>query len=412
MSPEPAAAAEWRLDQLRTGQSAQLTVTVTDEAVAAFGRLTGDGSPLHVDAQFARRTRFRGRIAHGMLAASYLSTLVGMRLPGKYATLLSQRLRYIKPVRAGDTLTITGTITDVQAATGRVQLRVAIRNQRRDVVIDGDVEALVSAPPGKGLTMSELKREALGLDFAGQTVLVTGASRGIGQATAVLFAHHGARVALNYFQGRDDAEATVRDIEAHGGQAIALQADVRDAAQVARMVAQAQERLGGVDILVHGAMTQAAAQPFEQTRWDDFQADVDVALKGAVHAIQAVLPGMLARGRGRVITVTTVSINGTPPPGSSRYVAAKSALLGLTRALAVEYAPKGIAFNVVSPGLTDTDLVNHLPDVIKQKAAAEIPARKLGTPLDVAKAIVVMASSYTDYVVGGQLLVCGGSTVV
>lgn len=410
--PKVSSVAEWRIEQIRIGQTASFETLVTQKSIQDFARLTGDYSPLHTDPQSARRTRFRGPIAHGMLADAYISTLVGMYLPGKYATLVSHRARYLKPVRPGDRLTILGTVVAKQEVVGLVELKVTITNQRGETVIEGDVEALVNPPPKKGVSMLDLTNEHLTLDFGGQVALITGASRGIGEATAKLFAYHGARVIINYFQGTDDAEAAVADIERHGAQAIALQADVRDPAQVRRMVEAAIRRFGAVHILVNNAMNQATPQSFEQTSWDDVQADLDVALKGAFHCIQAVLPTMLRQGSGKIISLTTVYTNGTPPPGFARYIAAKSALLGLTRALAVEYASKNISFNVVSPGFTDTDLASHVPDAIKRKMAAEIPSRRIGEPLDIAKAIVIMASRYTDYVVGNQLLVCGGSTMI
>ena len=411
-TPETPSAAEWRIEQVQIGQTASFEALVTEEAIQDFARLTGDQSPLHVDPQFARRTRFRGPIAQGMLAYAYISTLVGMHLPGKHATLVSHHGRYQRPVRPGDRLTIRGEVVAKRERVGLLEMKVTVTNQRGETVIEGRVEALMTPPSQKGVSMLEIEKEHLTLDFEGHVVLVTGASRGIGEATAKLFAHHGARVVVNYFQGQQDAEAIIADIEQHGGQAMALQADVRDQAQVRRMVEAAVGRFGAIDILVNNAMNQATPQAFEQTHWDDVQADFDVAVKGAFYCIQAVLPTMLRQGHGKIISVTTILTHGTPPPGFARYLTAKSALLGLTRALAVEYASKHISLNVVSPGFTETDLTSYAPEAIKQKIAAEVPVRKTGEPLDIAKAIVMMASPYTDYVIGNQLLVCGGSTII
>ena len=412
VKPTVPPAGELRIDQVQIGQTASFEVVVTERAIQAFARLTGDYGPVHMDRAFARRTRFRGPIAHGMLTSAYLSTLVGMYLPGKHAALLSHRVRYLKPIRAGDRLTIQGEVVAKQERHGLIELNVTMTNQRGERAIEGTVETLISPPPKKGLNMSDLKRERLALDYKGQVALVTGASRGIGEATAQLFAHHGARVVVNYFYGKDDAEAVVADIKQHGGQAVAWQADVRNTDQVQRMVEAAVGRFGSVDILINNAMNQAAPRPFERMRWDDVQMDIDVAVKGAFNCIEALLPTMLRQRRGKIISLTTVYTNGTPPPGFVSYLTAKSALLGLTRALAVEYAPQNISFNVVSPGFTDTDLTSHVPEMIKKRMAAEIPSRRIGEALDIAKAIVMMASHYTDYIVGSQLLVCGGSTMV
>ena len=151
--------AQWRLEEIQTGQSASFEAVVTEETIRQFAQLTGDHSPLHTDPEFARRTRFRGPIAHGMLAYAYTSTLVGMYLPGKHATLLSHQARYLKPVRPGDRLTIRGEVVGKQDITGRIDLKVMISNQRGETVVEGEVATLVNPPPKKGLTMDELKKK-------------------------------------------------------------------------------------------------------------------------------------------------------------------------------------------------------------------------------------------------------------
>lgn len=403
---------QYTIQDIQLGQQASFKVAVSEASIKAFSRLTGDYSPIHTNEEFARRTQFRTRIAHGLLAYSYVSTLVGMYLPGENATILNHSARYLKPVRANDRLEVSGRITQKDNVLGRIILEIKITNQRQELVADGIVSVMVNPPAKKGITMKDLKKNDLKLDFKGKTVLITGASRGIGAACAKLFAHHNANIIINYNLGKNDAEEVLRDITASGRKAICLKADVTNDQEVEKMVQQGLKKFSKIDILVNNAMNNALPMEFQRLEWKDMQKDIDVALKGAFNCIKSVLPGMLKNGYGKVINVTTIYANSAPPSGFTKYVTAKTALLGLTRSLAIEFAPKNIFFNVISPGFTDTDLGAHVPQWLKEKMALENPQKRLAQPLDIAKAILVMASTYTDYVTGNQMLACGGSVMI
>ena len=403
---------KYTIDDICLGQSASFKVTITDKLINNFAALTGDYSPLHTNKEFARRTQFRERIAHGLLASSYVSTLVGMYLPGENATIQNHSARYLTPVKANDTLTIKGEVTKKEALLGKITLEVKISNQNNENVVEGAVDVIVNAPPGKGITMKDLKKNSMKLDLKGKVALITGASRGIGAATAKLFAEHGADVVVNYNLGKKDAESVVSDIRGAKRNAIAVKADVTKKSDVDAMIAAAVKKFKKIDILINNAMSNAIPAEFEKIRWEQMQQDIDVAVKGAFNCVQATLPVMLKNKYGKVVNITTIYSNSAPPPGFTKYVTAKTALLGLTRALAIEYASKNIFFNVVSPGFTETDLGAHIPDWLKKKMALDVPLKRNAQPLDVAKTILVMASPYTDYVVGNQMLVCGGSVML
>lgn len=403
---------KYTIGDIHLGQTASLDVVISDDKVADFADLTGDYSPLHMNEEFARRTPFRQRIAHGFLGYAYISTLVGMCLPGENATILNHSARYLKPVKIGDRLTIEGKVASKEDAIGKITLDITITNQKREIVTDGTVAVKINTPPRKGIDMKEIEKIDEGLDFKGKVALVTGSSRGIGAATAKLLAYHGANIIVNYNLGKSDAMAVVEDITKAKKKAIAIKADVANKSDVDNMVKMAVAKFGKIDILINNAMNSAAPVEFDKIDWDEMQKDIDVALKGAFNCIKAVLPIMIKNGYGKVINLTTVYANSVPPPGFTKYVTAKTALLGLTRSLAAEYASKNIFFNVVSPGFTDTDLSAHVPEWLKKKMAMEVPQKRNAEPIDIAKTILVMASHYTDYVVGNQMLVCGGSVMI
>jgi 3-oxoacyl-[acyl-carrier protein] reductase len=206
-----------RLLELRIGQTETLARTITAEDVAAFARLSGDCNALHVDDEFAARTEFGQRVVHGFLHASLLSTLVGMRLPGRGALYVSQSIEFTRPVFIGDTVEARATVEKIDTETRIVTLGTTITKPGGDCVMRG--KAVV-----KVLRIAEVeKREAPTAPMAspcllaGRVALITGASRGIGRAAARLFAEHGAKVWINYNKSRTASETLAREIAEAGG---------------------------------------------------------------------------------------------------------------------------------------------------------------------------------------------------
>ena len=395
-------------EDLEVGRSAEFEMTIEADDVRTFADLSGDFSPLHMDEEFARRSRFRGRVVHGLLPLTAVSTLVGMYLPGRYATILALEAAFLAPVRIGDQLHVIGKVLAKSTSTRILKLQVLITNRTTGQrMIEGTVEVLVNAPPQKGVTMSELDHMLLDLRFDGKTVLVTGASRGIGETIAKLFAHRGANIVLNYHLGKHDAESIREEIVQHGHQAIAVQADVSNRIEVDAMVRTALAAFTRIDVLVNNAVRDATPSPFEELTWQAFQEDIDVVLKGAFNCSQAVIPHMLAQGEGAIINISTVYAE-SPIPHQVPYITAKTSLIGLTRALAAEFAGRHIRVNMVTPSLTPTDLTNTLSEHAFKRLAEESPMKRLCQPLDVAKAVVILASPYVPYTTGQQILVTGG----
>jgi 3-oxoacyl-[acyl-carrier protein] reductase len=245
----------------------------------------------------------------------------------------------------------------------------------------------------------------------GRVALVTGASRGIGAATAALLARHGAKVGVNYFNSPGAADAVVRSIQAGGGEALALKADVRDPAQVADMVQRLEGALGPIDSLVINANAHFKMAPFLQQTWADFEGKWSAELKGAFYPCQAVLPGMLERGAGSIVAVSS-GLSRQPGEGFSAHTTAKSGLDGLMKSLALELGPKGVRVNVVSPGLTLTDATSFMDEGRKAQSAQRTPLRRNGTPEDVAGAILLMVSDLAGFVTGAYLPASGGALML
>jgi len=416
-SPDDKAPQHLTLDDLKPGFEATLSHTVTQADLDAFAALTGDYNPVHMDAEFARQQGFGKPVVHGMLTSSFISTMVGMLLPGRGALWTSQTLKFTRPCFVGDTITVTSKVTHVSAATRSITCEVAITNQTGVTLVAG--ESQVRLMDESGLASVQGLREAPSeststsdaaptIAPAGQAVLVTGGSRGIGAAVAKRLAADGHDIAVNYLNAEDRANDVVAAVEANGRKAIAVAGDVGDPATARAVVEAAAEAVGPLGGLVHCAAPTPQPTPFADTDAGAFAEQFRVQVGGAVNLVQALLPGMVAASSGSVVLVGSIFAEGTPPANQAAYVAAKAALHGLARALAVEVGPKGLRVNVVAPGMTQTEMLADLPEKAKMLAKMNTPLRRLAEPEDVADAVGYLMSGGARHVTGTTLHVSGG----
>jgi 3-oxoacyl-[acyl-carrier protein] reductase len=348
-----------------------------------------------------------GTLAAQMACVALLSTTVGMLLPGRTALFQDFSATFDRPVPSGPaTLALRTEVATVSASTRSFTQQVELTSSD-GVHMKARLTAGVTRPDHIPPSMDDLRNNALSTGLQDKVVLITGAARGIGATTAKLFALHGARVVVNYRQADADAMAVVNEINASGGRAMAVRGDVSDAAAVKDLMSTISKAWGPVDVLVNGAAAGFHGQAFQETTWDHVQRDIDVIVKGAFLCAQAVLPGMIERGGGRIINLGTVATE-VPPKEHVKYVVAKSALTGLTRSLAVELAQYNILVNQVTPSMVETDLTKGTGPVALGQLRAASPLKRLATTTEVAQAIVFLASAQAGYTTGQQVRVTGG----
>ena len=240
----------------------------------------------------------------------------------------------------------------------------------------------------------------------GKVALVTGASRGIGRAIAIRLAAEGAKVAINFAGNTEKAEAVKAEIEAAGGEALLVQANVADATAVEEMVAKVVEAFGGIDVLVNNAgITRDGL--LVRMKDEDFDAVLDTNLKGVFYCTKAVSKLMMKKRSGRIVNMTSVvGVNGNA--GQTNYAAAKAGVIGFSKSAAKELASRGITVNMVAPGFIDTDMTSVLSDKAKEAALAGIPLQRMGTPENVADAVAFLVSDQAAYITGQVIHVDGG----
>ena len=245
-----------------------------------------------------------------------------------------------------------------------------------------------------------------------QVALVTGASRGIGRATALRLASYGAAVCVNHAASAASADRVVAEITATNGRAIAVQADVADAHMVARMVTQVEAELGPITILVNnaGVAIQGTLDSYDPAALERMRR---VNVDGLIHTIRAVMAGMRARRYGRIINVTSIAAIGTALPGNAFYAASKAEAAILTKRFAMELGPHGITVNAVAPGFIRTEMAQARRsaeewETTSRRLAERAMMGRIGEPGDIANAVTFLAAPESGWITAQVLTVDGG----
>jgi len=239
----------------------------------------------------------------------------------------------------------------------------------------------------------------------GKVALVTGGAQGIGRSIALLFARHGAKVVISDIN-LEKARETAREIESLGAESLAIGGNVADARDAEAMVQQTMDKFGRLDILVNnaGITRDGVLLRMKEEDWDSVMA---VNLKGAFHCSKAALRIFLKQKGGKIVNIASVT-GEMGNAGQANYAASKAGLIGFTKSVAREYASRNIQVNAVAPGFIDTAMSQAIPQKEREFLIKQIPMERLGSPEDVAEAVLFLASPAADYITGQVLNVNGG----
>lgn len=392
-----------KITEINIGDKAEIKHIITEDDIKRFVELTGDDNKLHVDKEFASKTVFKKPVAHGMLGASFISTVIGTKIPGDGALWFAQNLEFLLPVRAGDEINVIAEVIKKYERDNVIELRTDIYNQHKQKVTTGVAKVkILEQEVEESLTKEKrIKKVAL----------VIGGTGGIGRTTCLQLAKDGFDVIVHYNQNEESARQIRDEIEKTGRKSMTVKADIVDNIQVKEMMEKISRKFDTVTVLVNCSTIKIPNIKFSSLEWDDIQRHIDINIKGSFNLTKYIVPLMEKGKYGKVINVTTQYIE-TPTTELLHYITAKSGLTGFSKALAVELAPKGIRVNMVSPGMTNTGLIADIPEKVRLLTEARTPLKRLAEPVDVANAISFLASEESDFLTGETIRVNGGQVMI
>lgn len=244
------------------------------------------------------------------------------------------------------------------------------------------------------------------MDYKDKTVLVTGASRGIGRAIALEYGKLQANIIVNYVKSADKANLLVEELKSMGVKAIAIQSDISDFNQAKHLIDSGIEAFGKIDVLINNSGI-TKDQLMLRMNEDDFDRVIDVNLKGTWNMCRHITRHFLKNRSGSIINISSVvALIGNP--GQANYVASKAGVIGLTKSLAKEFGSRGIRVNAIAPGFIETEMTDGLPEEVKTAYLKQIPLNRLGQAIDIGQACVFLSSDMASYISGQVLSVNGG----
>jgi 3-oxoacyl-[acyl-carrier protein] reductase len=245
--------------------------------------------------------------------------------------------------------------------------------------------------------------------FSGEVAWVTGSSKGIGRAAVLGLAEQGCDVIVHYSGSEDEAREVAEQVKAYGRDVLLVQGDVSDSEDVRRMVREIEEHYGRIDVLVNNAGSMVERLTLAEMTEDVWDRVMEVNLKSVYLCSQAVLPMMKRQGKGRIVNMSSIVARNGGSPSSFAYATAKGGVSTLTRAMAKDLSADGILVNAIAPGRIDTPFHEEFtPDEKREEAKQDIPLEREGAPEEVVGAVLFLASSYSDYVLGEVIEVTGG----
>ncbi|PIV57844.1 MAG: hypothetical protein COS14_12700, partial [Bacteroidetes bacterium CG02_land_8_20_14_3_00_31_25] len=353
-----------KYNDIKIGDKEKLNHVITSEDIEKFVDLTGDDNKLHVDEKYASKTNFKKPVVHGMLGASFISTIIGTKLPGDGALWFSQSLEFLLPVRVGDTLTIFAEVIKKNDKEKIIELKTDIYNQNRQIVTSGFAKVKIVEPE---ILVSEKTNN---IDTKDKVALIIGGTGGIGRAVCIQLAKDGFNIIVHYNKNKTLANEIKADVEKLNKKAIVIKADILNDLEIQEMIIKTLRAFEKITVVVNCAATTIPNIKVQDLLWSDFLKQIELNIKSTFTIIKEVLPVMLKNGYGKIINIGSYSVD-KPNAEWASYITAKSALVGLTKSIAVELAPKGIRVNLVTPSLVNTELTADIPEKIKLLTAAQ-----------------------------------------
>jgi len=392
-----------RYSNINVGDTATITHTITSDDVKKFVDLSGDDNRLHVDSKFAEKTSFKKPVAHGMIGASFISTIIGTKIPGDGALWYAQSLEFLLPIRIGDKIKIIATVLKKIDRQNSIELQTDIYNQDKQKVTSGTAKVKI------------IEDEVIVDDQKAvneKTILIIGSTGGIGTQAARTLASEGYNLILHYHSNKAQVNKLKKELESiTDKRIIVVKADILKGSDVISMISELSRHFKSISGFVNASTLHFRNIKLENMEWSDISSQIDINIKSNLNIVKNITPLMQKNKYGKIVFMTTQA---TEQYNSEwlHYITAKSALNGFSKALAIELAPKGIRVNLVSAGMTNTNLISDFSEKAKLITAARTPLGKLAEPQDVADAISYLISEKSDFITGETVRVNGGQVMI
>lgn len=392
-----------RYEKINIGDVAEIKHAVTQKDIEKFVELSGDDNRLHVDKEFASKTSFKKPVAHGMIGASFISTIIGTKIPGDGALWYAQNLEFLLPVRVGDKLTIVATVLKKIDRQNSIELQTDIFNQHKQKVTTGIAKVKI---------IENEIQECIEKNEYEKVALIIGSTGGIGSETAKVLAQDGFNLILHYHSNKDKAIKLKDDLEKLTEKRIILvKANLVLEDEIGEMLFEINRYFNNITALINASTLHFGNTKLNALEWQDISSQLDMNIRSNFILVQKISPMMEKNSYGKIVFITT-QYTEQMPSELIHYITAKSALNGFAKALAIELAPKGILVNLVSPGMTDTELISDIPEKVKLLTSAKTPLKRLAKPLDIANAISYLVSEKSDFLTGETIRVNGGQVMI
>lgn len=382
-----------------------MTKVITAEDLSKFVELTGDDNRLHVDEQYAKNTAFKKPVVHGMLGASFISTIIGTKLPGDGALWFSQTIDFLLPVRINDEITIKAEVTGKNERERYITLDIKIFNQHNQVVTKGISKVKIVDE------IIEEKKNIQEDKVTRRTALIIGASGGFGSEISRTLAKDNYDLILHYNSNSVKAKELKSELDSLGGRNITIKSDLKNESSIIELKENILRFVQNIDVIIISISPKLVTTPFDAVEYSSFTDHMKLNIEVPFHLAKH-LVSLMKKDQSPSIILMSSMVADQPLQGSLAYSVAKAALNGLTKGLAIELAGKGIRVNAVSPGMADTDLISEIPLKSRLMVEAKTLRGRLATPKDIASSVKFLASKESDYMTGEILRINGGQFMI
>lgn len=393
-----------KYSEIKIGDTAKVIHTITESDISKFVDLTGDDNKLHVNKDFASKTEFKNLVVHGMLSASFISTLIGTKLPGDGALWFSQTLDFLKPVRIGDTIEVLAEVISKNDKGNFIELKTDIYNQNKQLVTTGKSKIKIVGVNEDVIDNSKIIKKR-------KLALIIGASGGVGKSTALKLANDGFDLILHYNSNKIVILEIATEIEKIGRNVIIIKADLLNTVEIENLINKLNRDHRDLMAFVNCSTVKIPNIKFKDLTWDEMQKNFEINIKTNFILLKEILNIFDKNNYGKVVLLSTLYTE-LYPSDLLHYNTSKSALNGFAKSLAMEYAIKKININLISPGMMDTELISEIPLKIKLLTEAKTPLKRLCTTSDVANAISFLISNNSDFITGETIRINGGQIMI